>query len=165
MKKRYILLAVAIAVGGYLYSGLPLPSSHAGDPRIASVFAREGLGFGQCVTVGDESRDELVIPLKSDENGPPGQLTVSRFESQDVQRLATQLSSGEFAIVRPRVDGIQIGPDQEGDGCGAYISSMIVVDDIAIVRFSAPGGDIGAHAFQKGAFGWRSIERVHLGWW
>ena len=165
MKKRYILLAAAAAVGGYLYSGLPLPSSHSDDSRIAYVFAREGLGSSQCVDVGIESRDELLIPLRQPDEGPPLQLNAQRFESDKVQRVAAQLASGDFTVVRPKVEGIQIGPDADQMSCFSSISSIIVVEDVAIVRYLSPRGTFGVYAFHKGMFGWRAVERVEMGWW
>ena len=128
-------------------------------------FAREGLGSAPCISYWGESKEELAIPLREAPNGPPGQLTASRFKSDEVRRVAPSLANGEFEVVKPKIEGIQIGPDTEGDWCGSSVSSVIVVDDVAIVSFSSPGGDRGAHAFHRGAFGWRSIERVHLGWW
>ena len=164
MKTR-IFLFLAVVAGVYFYFGLPLPSSHSDDQRVAYVFAREGLGSADCINIGKESRDELAIPLEAAKDGPPGQLTQARFKSEEASELSEKLASGDFAVVHPKITGIRFGNYENGDWCGAWISPFIVAEDIAIVRFSSPGGAIGAHVFKREFFGWRSIERVHLAWW
>ena len=165
MKKRYILLIVAISVGGYLYSGFPLPSSHTSDPRMAYIFAREGLGFAGCVNYYQPDRDMLTIPIREDPGGAPGTLTVGRFKSEKVRKFANQLSQGRFEIVTPQIAGIRLVGDTSEEYCGSWVSQIVVVEDLAIARFSSPGGDFGAYAFERGILGWRAVERVHLGWW
>lgn len=163
--KRVFFFALAVCIGGYLYFGLPLPSSHTNDPRMSYVFAREGLGFASCVGYWEKSRKNLSIPLQENPNGPPGQLTISHFESNEVHQVASKLAEGRFDIVMPAISGLELRDSTNEEGCASDISQIVVVDDIALIHFSAPGGDIGVHAFHRGIFGWRAIERVHLGWW
>ncbi|WP_432199672.1 hypothetical protein ACRAQ7_08105 [Erythrobacter sp. W53] len=160
---------MAVLVGGYFYFGLPLPSSHSDDPRVAYVFARESLGSAPCIHIRQENPADLLIPIEADENGPPGQLTQDSFDSEEVGLLSEKLASGEFQIVRPKIKGMRLvglNDDQYyEEACFSSIGSIIVAEDIAIVRFTSPNGPIGAYVFKREFFGWRAIERVWLGFW
>lgn len=159
--KKVIFLILVVAIGGYLYFGLPLPSSHSNDQRVAYVFAREGLGSAPCIHVDDESREDLLIPKSPDDDGPP-QLTQNYFDSEEIGLISSELASGDFEIVRPRVTGMRVVSGESDETCFSSIGPILVVDDIAIVHFMSPGGPIGSYVFKREFFGWRAIERV--GW-
>ena len=132
---------------------------------MAYIFAREGLGFADCVNYYHSDKDMLRIPIEEDPDGAPGILTVGRFKSEKVRKFADQLSQGRLEIVTPQIARIRLVGDTSEEYCGSSVSQIVVVNDLAVARFSSPGGDFGAYVFERGILGWRAVERVHLGWW
>lgn len=144
-----VLSCVALAACG---SGLT-----TGERLSDIVVAREAGSGTPCVTVSDRA----VIYTEADD-GPPGMLRPRSFGSPQVRAAAERIQTAWDKVPE---DTLQTFGTVAGDYCLMAVSRPAYSGDIAFVSFSAPGGQIGAYAFQRGGDQWFVVERVVTAYW
>lgn len=147
------------------------PSAETDDENanelIDLVVQREA-PFHQCVEIGSQS---LVVNYPTDYQAPIMGLYPGAFSDVELNAAASSVAVNEdrLAEAGSNVENTTVvgEPDTiDGTGsCTMLVHFPIVVEDYAFVEFSAPGGDIGAYAFQRKSGRWRVAERLHFGWW